>query len=68
MAGSTSSAIGTSSRIIFVRRRDGGILHHDEAGGAEIVLILYGDRDGRGVDDESNGTMVPRGVEFAPRS
>jgi hypothetical protein len=31
IAGS-AMAIGTSSRIISVRGRDGGILHHDEAG------------------------------------
>ena len=55
MACSTSLAIGTLSRMISVRRRDGGILHHhDEAGDAEILLIFYGDRDCRRVD-ESNG-------------
>jgi hypothetical protein len=54
IAGSASLVIGTSSRIISVRRRDGGILHHDEADGSEIPLILYGDRNGRRVD-ESNG-------------
>ena len=49
IAGSASLAIGTSSRIISVRRRDGDIFHRDDAGGSKILLVLYGDRD------ESNG-------------